>query len=32
MQHNLLILQPGSMEKVGEAADKLARDPQRTVS
>lgn len=28
MQHNLLILQPGSMEKVGAAADKLARDPK----
>lgn len=28
MQHNLLILQSGSMEKVGAEADKLARDPQ----
>jgi len=28
MQHNLLILQRGSMEKVGAAADKLAQDPK----
>ncbi len=28
MQHNLLILQPGSLEKVGAAADKLAQDPK----
>ncbi|GAA4314145.1 hypothetical protein GCM10023143_24830 [Compostibacter hankyongensis] len=28
MQHNLLILQPGSLEKVGAAADELARDPK----
>lgn len=28
MQHNLLILQKGSMEKVGAAADKLAQDPK----
>lgn len=28
MQHNLLILQKGSMEKVGIAADKLAQDPK----
>ncbi|SDM48413.1 putative membrane-bound dehydrogenase domain-containing protein [Catalinimonas alkaloidigena] len=27
MQHNLLVLQPGSLQKVGEAADKLAADP-----
>jgi azurin len=27
MQHNLVILQPGSLEKVGAAADALARDP-----
>lgn len=27
MQHNLLIVKPGSKEKVGEAADKLATDP-----
>lgn len=27
MQHNLLILQKGTMEKVGTAADKLAQDP-----
>lgn len=27
MQHNLLILQPKSMEKVGAAADKLAQEP-----
>jgi azurin len=30
MQHNLLVLKPGSMEKVGEAADKLAQDPNGT--
>lgn len=28
MQHNLLILQPGSIEKVGAEADKLAQDPK----
>ncbi|HYH55851.1 MAG TPA: plastocyanin/azurin family copper-binding protein, partial [Anseongella sp.] len=28
MLHNLLILRPGSMEKVGAAADQLAQDPQ----
>lgn len=28
MQHNFLILQKGSMEKVGAAADKLAQDPK----
>jgi putative membrane-bound dehydrogenase-like protein len=28
MQHNLLILQPGSMEKVGAAADELAQKPE----
>ncbi|MGN6438538.1 MAG: PVC-type heme-binding CxxCH protein [Agriterribacter sp.] len=28
MQHNLLILKPGSMEKVGAAADKLAQVPE----
>lgn len=28
MQHNLLILQPGSLEKVGAKADALAQDPQ----
>lgn len=28
MQHNLLITQPGSKEKVGAAADKLAMDPK----
>lgn len=28
MQHNLVIVQPGQKEKVGEAADKLAMDPQ----
>lgn len=27
MQHNLLILRPGSKERVGAAADKLAMDP-----
>ena len=27
MQHNLLVLKPGSMNKVGEAADALAREP-----
>ncbi|MBZ5856906.1 PVC-type heme-binding CxxCH protein [Flavihumibacter profundi] len=27
MQHNLLVLQPGSLEKVGAAADNLAKDP-----
>jgi azurin len=28
MQHNFLLLQPGSLEKVGAAADALARDPK----
>ncbi|MCC8424376.1 PVC-type heme-binding CxxCH protein [Mucilaginibacter sp. UR6-11] len=28
MQHNFLILQKGSLEKVGAAADKLAQDPK----
>lgn len=28
MQHNLLILQKGSLEKVGAAADQLAQDPK----
>lgn len=28
MQHNLLILKPGSMERVGAAADKLAQVPE----
>jgi putative membrane-bound dehydrogenase-like protein len=28
MQHNLLLLKPGTMEKVGAAADKLASDPE----
>lgn len=28
MQHNLLIIQPGTTETVGAAADKLATDPQ----
>jgi azurin len=28
MQHNLLVLQKGSLNKVGEAADKLAQDPK----
>ncbi|KKN45960.1 hypothetical protein LCGC14_0677800 [marine sediment metagenome] len=28
MQHNLVIVQQGQKEKVGEAADKLAADPQ----
>jgi uncharacterized protein len=28
MQHNLLILQQGSLDKVGAAADKLAMDPE----
>ena len=27
MQHNLLLLKPGTMDKVGAAADKLAQDP-----
>ncbi|WP_336514546.1 PVC-type heme-binding CxxCH protein [Pollutibacter soli] len=27
MQHNFLLLKPGSLEKVGAAADKLASDP-----
>jgi putative membrane-bound dehydrogenase-like protein len=28
MQHNLLILQKGSLDKVGAAADKMAQDPK----
>ncbi|HKZ36677.1 MAG TPA: plastocyanin/azurin family copper-binding protein, partial [Chryseolinea sp.] len=28
MQHNLVITQPGALEKVGKAADKLASDPK----
>jgi len=28
MQHNLLLLQKGSLEKVGAAADKMAQDPK----
>lgn len=28
MQHNFLLIQPGSLEKVGAAADDLARDPK----
>src|SRR5690606_27305927 len=28
MQHNMLIIQKGSLEKVGKAADDLARDPK----
>ncbi|MBD3630190.1 MAG: hypothetical protein HUJ21_18910 [Cyclobacterium sp.] len=28
MQHNLLILKPGSLEKVGKAADAMLRDPR----
>src|SRR3546814_16112418 len=28
MQHNLLILAPGSLQKVGAAADKLATNPK----
>ncbi|MDF9798036.1 azurin [Catalinimonas alkaloidigena] len=28
MQHNLLIVQPGTLETVGAAADQLATDPQ----
>ncbi|WPP51674.1 PVC-type heme-binding CxxCH protein [Catalinimonas niigatensis] len=28
MQHNLLIVQPGTLETVGAAADKMATDPQ----
>src|SRR5690606_14011984 len=27
MQHNLLILKPGTLEKVGAAADELAKQP-----
>jgi azurin len=27
MQHNLLIIKPGTLDKVGNAADVLARDP-----
>jgi putative membrane-bound dehydrogenase-like protein len=30
MQHNLLILKPGTLDKVGEAADRLAQDPNGT--
>ena len=28
MQHNFLLLSPGSMKRVGEAADKLAQTPE----
>lgn len=28
MQHNLVIIKPGTLQKVGEAADVLARDPK----
>jgi len=28
MPHNLLIIKPGSLERIGEAADKMARDPE----
>jgi plastocyanin len=28
MPHNLLILKPGSLEKVGKAADAMTKDPQ----
>ena len=28
MQHNLLIVKPGTLEKVGEAADAMLRDPK----
>jgi putative membrane-bound dehydrogenase-like protein len=28
MQHNMLVIQKGSLEKVGKAADDLARDPK----
>ncbi len=28
MQHNLLVIQPGSLEKVGKAADALLSDPE----
>ena len=28
MQHNLVIIMPGTLQKVGEAADALARDPK----
>lgn len=28
MQHNLLIVKPGTLERVGEAADALAKDPR----
>jgi hypothetical protein len=31
MPHNLLILQPGSLEAVGAAADKMALDPQAMI-
>ncbi len=27
MQHNLLIIKPGTLEKVGAAADAMVRDP-----
>jgi azurin len=27
MQHNLLVIKPGTLNKVGDAADKLAQDP-----
>jgi putative membrane-bound dehydrogenase-like protein len=28
MQHNLLIIKPGTLQKVGKAADEMLRDPQ----
>jgi putative membrane-bound dehydrogenase-like protein len=28
MQHNMLIIKPGSLQKVGNAADEMLRDPQ----
>lgn len=28
MQHNLLLIRPGSLQKVGKAADEMLRDPQ----
>jgi uncharacterized cupredoxin-like copper-binding protein len=31
MQHNLVLIQPGSLEKVGAAADQLAHDPNGAV-
>ena len=27
MQHNLLIIKPGSLERVGQAADEMAKSP-----